>query len=129
MSTLFGDRLMSISFICLLFAVARDTNYPKPELLIEPIALMRTASMVVLDVRNKEVYGASHVAGAIWVDAKGWAQAFNNETNPDLWANRLSEAGIDSHNPVVVYGDDDVRDVARIWWILRYWGVQDVRLL
>jgi thiosulfate/3-mercaptopyruvate sulfurtransferase len=29
---------------------------------------------------------------------------------------------------VVVYGDD-VREAARVWWILRYWGFKDARLL
>jgi thiosulfate/3-mercaptopyruvate sulfurtransferase len=30
---------------------------------------------------------------------------------------------------LVVYDDNQNKDAARIWWILRYWGVEDVRLL
>jgi thiosulfate/3-mercaptopyruvate sulfurtransferase len=30
---------------------------------------------------------------------------------------------------VVIYDDNQGRDAARIWYILRYWGVKDVRLL
>jgi hypothetical protein len=34
-----------------------------------------------------------------------------------------------SNAKVVVYDDNLTKDAARIWWILRYWGVEDVRLL
>src|SRR5262249_49182882 len=30
---------------------------------------------------------------------------------------------------VVVYDDNFGKDAVRIWWILRYWGVKDVRVL
>jgi thiosulfate/3-mercaptopyruvate sulfurtransferase len=30
---------------------------------------------------------------------------------------------------VVVYDDNSFNDAARVWWILRYWGVDDARLL
>ena len=41
----------------------------------------------------------------------------------------ISGRGIDANSPVVVYDDKDMKDAARIWWILRYFGVKDVRLL
>ena len=30
---------------------------------------------------------------------------------------------------IVVYDDNGVKDAARVWWILRYWGIENVRLL
>ena len=30
---------------------------------------------------------------------------------------------------MIVYDDALFRNAARIWWILRYWGVEDARLL
>src|SRR5262249_50636893 len=36
--------------------------------------------------------------------------------------------GIDIETPVVIY-DDNGTNAARIWWILRYWGVKDARLM
>ena len=30
---------------------------------------------------------------------------------------------------MVIYDNGTCRDAATIWWILRYWGVEDVRLL
>jgi thiosulfate/3-mercaptopyruvate sulfurtransferase len=36
---------------------------------------------------------------------------------------------VDAKTKVIVYDDQLNRDAARVWWILRYWGVDDVRLL
>ncbi len=37
--------------------------------------------------------------------------------------------GIDAKSDVVIYDDASFKDAARIWWILRFWGVDRVRLL
>src|SRR5690606_32658180 len=37
--------------------------------------------------------------------------------------------GIGQDSRIVVYDASQAKDAARIWWILRYWGVSDVRLL
>ena len=42
---------------------------------------------------------------------------------------RRSALGIAQDSRVVVYDDSSSKDAARVWWILRYWGVADVRLL
>src|SRR5262249_9477356 len=41
----------------------------------------------------------------------------------------IGELGIDVDVPVIIYDDVSAKDAARIWWILRYWGVRDVKLL
>ena len=104
--------------------------YPRPDLLAEPAELAKRPDAArVLDVRGKNLYDAGHVPGAVWVDAAGWSRAFNAQPEPAAWARRLGDAGIDPAKPVVVYGGDDVRDAARVWWILEYWGCRDVKLL
>jgi thiosulfate/3-mercaptopyruvate sulfurtransferase len=120
---------MLISLCWLAVASASSADYPRPELLIEPTALLKAIPMLVLDVRDKKAYAMAHVTGAAWVDAKAWDRAFNAEPGAESWEKRLGQAGIDPRRTVVVYGDDDMRDAARIWWILRYWGIEDVRLL
>src|SRR4029079_19577545 len=42
---------------------------------------------------------------------------------------RIGMLGIAADAKVIVYDDASSRDAARVWWILRYWGVRDVRLL
>jgi len=37
--------------------------------------------------------------------------------------------GVGRGSKVVVYDAICSKDAARVWWILRYWGLDDVRLL
>jgi thiosulfate/3-mercaptopyruvate sulfurtransferase len=98
-------------------------------LLVEAAALAKSPLDLVLDVRSKDQYLEGHIPQAVWVDAVEWGKAFAPEPSARDWARRLGSAGIGLDTRVVVCGGDDVRDAARIWWILRYWGVKDVRLL
>jgi thiosulfate/3-mercaptopyruvate sulfurtransferase len=112
---------------------AKGSAYPRANLLIEAKELTEPAAVSkhrVMDVRPSAKYQAGRIPGAIRVDHADWAKAF--ALHPDdrpAWARRLGAASIrDTNTPVVVYGED-IREAARIWWILRYWGLKDVRLL
>src|SRR5262245_19579985 len=113
-------------------ADAKPTGYPRPELLLEADQLVKPAvarKFVVLDARSRSAYAAGHVPGAVWVDVDGWARAFASGRDPKAWSKRVGDLGITADTPVVVYGVGRAPDAARVWWILRYWGVRDVRLL
>jgi thiosulfate/3-mercaptopyruvate sulfurtransferase len=107
-------------------------GYARPDLLIEPAELAKSldpATFVVLDVRERDKYEAGHVPGARRVDHGAWSKAFGAGTDADAWSRRIGELGIGRRTRVVVYDDNSSKDAARIWWILRYWGIDDVRLL
>jgi thiosulfate/3-mercaptopyruvate sulfurtransferase len=109
---------------------APPAAYPNARLLLDPAELAKApAAYRVLDVRGKNLYDKGHAPGAVWVDAAAWGRAFNAEPDAAAWAKRLGAAGIDPAAPVVVCGDERVNETARIWWILKYWGCKDVRLL
>ncbi len=108
-----------------------DNEYVKPALLAEPAELVQRlpdGTLRVLDTRSREKYQAGHVPGAVWVDAAAWAKAFDAGKDAASWARRIGQVGMDTTTRVVVYGDN-LTDAARVWWILRYWGVRDVQLL
>lgn len=112
--------------------LAAEGQYPRPDLLVEPAQLARPAvarRYVVLDARSREDYKQEHVPYAYWVDHDEWAKEFGDGENAAEWGRRIGELGIDANSKVVVYDDAGMKDAARIWWILRYWGVDDVRLL
>ena len=110
---------------------SRAGDYPRPDLLVEPSALAKPETLkgfVVLDARTKAKYEAGHVPGARWVDHAVWAKSFGDGQNAAAWSKRIGSLGLTAHSRVVVYDDSHSKDAARVWWILRYWGVKDVRL-
>jgi thiosulfate/3-mercaptopyruvate sulfurtransferase len=120
---------MSISVVCLVLALSPAADYPRPELVAEAADLAKKPAGLVVDVRSKKQYLAGHIAGAVWVDAGAWGKAFTTEPDVEGWGKRIGDAGVDLNSQVIVCGGDDVREAARIWWILRYWGVNNVRVL
>lgn len=106
------------------------TDYARPELLIEPRTLaMLSRETLALDVRPRAQYLKGHLPRAVWVDAAAWAKEFNRDQTPAAWSQRLAKLGVRANVPIVVYDDGSVMSAARVWWIMRYWGVKDVRLL
>jgi thiosulfate/3-mercaptopyruvate sulfurtransferase len=108
------------------------TKYAKPELLAEPadvVKLLKEDKVVVLDARPRKDYLAGHAPGARWVDRDAWNKAIVTDTGPDKWIDLIGALGIDGSRPVVVYDDDRSREASRVWWMLRHWGLGDVRVL
>ncbi|GAG15090.1 unnamed protein product, partial [marine sediment metagenome] len=64
-----------------------------------------------------------------WVDHDAWKTALAGGTDAEGWSQRIGGMGIGADSRVVVYDDASAKNAARIWWLLRYWGVRDVRLL
>jgi len=113
-------------------ASAAQTEYARPDLLIEPAELARpevAREFVILDVRSPEAYEEAHIPNARRVDHATWKAAFGEGTDAEGWSERIGGLGIGRRSRVVVYDDVSNKDAARIWWILRYWGVRDARLL
>ncbi|MGV9480819.1 sulfurtransferase [Gordonia aichiensis] len=106
-------------------------------------AMLSDTPPVVLDVRwqlgdadGHAHYRAGHIPGAVYVDldtqlAGPPAPDVGRHPLPDITA--LTEAarswGVDDTSPVVVYDDNGNLASARAWWLLRWGGHRDVRLL
>jgi len=113
-------------------STAEELRYARPELLIEPAELAQwktTSGLVILDARKREDFELERIPGARWVDHDKWKSAFEDGVDVEGWSKRIGELGIGKDSQVVVY--DDVRSTngARIWWTLRYWGLDGVRFL
>jgi thiosulfate/3-mercaptopyruvate sulfurtransferase len=117
--------------LSLLFAAAGDADktYPRSDLLMEAPALAKTKNVRILDVRPKSKYAQGHVPGAVHVDPEAWAKAFAASQDPNEWARTIGKLGVTQETPVVLYDDVKTKNAARAWWILRYFGVKDARLL
>jgi len=109
---------------------AAPQPYPRGAMLVEPRTL-RTGGreLVVLDARSEADYQRGHIPGAIRVDHDAWKSALKDGSDAEGWSRRIGTLGIGPQTQVVVYDDAMSKDAARIWWILRYWGVENVALL
>ncbi len=119
---------LSVALLGAMFAQAPSNEYANPELLVEPEALLLD-DCVVLDARPRQQYDVGHVPGALWIDASEWAKGFDQGQDVAGWQQRIGALGLTPGDKVVLYDDNQTKDAARMWWILRYWDFADVRLL
>ncbi|WP_284645558.1 sulfurtransferase [Paenibacillus silviterrae] len=101
-------------------------------------------NLVIADVRfspkeanyGRRAYDAGHLPGAVFVDFKADLTDPALEhggrsplPTPERLAERFGALGIDTSTIVVVYEDVNGPAAARLWWVLQYIGVEDVRVL
>ncbi len=124
--------MLAVTLGCGTGTPAAEAKYPRPQLLLEPAELARPVvarQFTILDVRSEEAYQEEHVPGARRVEHDAWKDAFGDGEDAEAWGKRIGDLGIGPDSKVVLYDDKGMKDAARIWWILRYWGLEDVRLL
>jgi thiosulfate/3-mercaptopyruvate sulfurtransferase len=132
--------LSLVSWLLLVPAAEKKADaYPRADLLIEAEELVKqykggqftkpNSTLRLLDVRPRDQFLAGHVPQAVWLDHDDWSKAFAAGQNVKEWSKRLGKFGLGKEVQVVIYDDGSVKDAARIWWILRYWGLHPVRLL
>lgn len=104
--------------------------------------LAQPAAPVLLDVRyqlggppGRPQYEAGHVPGAVYVDLDSELAAppgpAGRHPLPDLevFTGAMRAAGVRADRPVVVYDGGQSWAAARAWWLLRWTGHPDVRVL
>lgn len=102
----------------------------------------RLGEVTVLDVRYRlggpggpEEYAEGHIPGAAYVDMDTELAAPPGEGGrhplPDTgtFEEAMRRAGVSRDRPVVVYDDWQALAAGRCWWLLRYHGHPDVRVL
>jgi len=104
------------------------------ELLITPETLetrLADKRLRILDVRPAAEYAKAHIPGAVHLDISAWknlALSDGGLQDANAWAKNVGSLAIDNDTSVVVYGGA-LNDVGRAWWLLKYVGLADVRLL
>ncbi|WP_165221766.1 sulfurtransferase [Aquisphaera insulae] len=95
-------------------------------------ARLTDANLRLLDTRPKAEYDAGHIPGAVWVDAKA-AQTLAAKPggldDRDAWQAWLAPLSIAPDTEVLVYDGKRQLDAARVWWLLRYLGVDRTGLV
>jgi len=105
-------------------------------------ALAGPVPPVLLDVRWRlggppgiESYRAGHLPGAVFADldtdlaAEPGPAGRHPLPEPGAFQAAMRRAGVSDGRAVVVYDDADATSAARAWWLLRYFGHADSRVL
>ena len=84
------------------------------------------------DVPGREAYGEGHIPGAVFVDVMSdLADPVDPLVilSPPRFETLMGRLGISEGTTVVVYDDLGGTGAARLWWALRYYGHDAVKLL
>ncbi|WP_317445829.1 sulfurtransferase [Streptomyces collinus] len=116
--------------------LAEDLAGPTPPVLLDvrwQLSVAKAAGAPAFDGRAE--YAAGHLPGAVFVDLDRELASAAGEHGrhplPDLaeFGAAMRRAGVSSDRPVVVYDGGQGWAAARAWWLLRWTGHPDVRVL
>jgi thiosulfate/3-mercaptopyruvate sulfurtransferase len=115
-------------------------EYAHPEALATTTWLaehLDNPSVRIVDVRRNDLagYEAGHIPGAVHADLvqdlmSPQAAVVTTAPSADAFSATMQRLGIDNDSTVVVYDPvGGYMGAARLWWLLRYYGHDDVKLL
>lgn len=105
---------------------------------------MEKENLIILDIRSKlddvdyglREYEKSHIKGAIYISVKdtltGKANIHGGRhplPNMEKFVEYMEKIGINEDSEVVIYDDGDLAMAGRLWWMLKYCGMDKVYLL
>lgn len=118
-------------------ALGAVAGYAHPEVLVDTAWLrehLDDAKVRILDFSKKETYDQGHIPGAILVAPAELLQAEvegvrGQVPSADTVAATLGRLGVAADSTVVLVDDVSGLWAARAFWVLKYYGHQDVRIL
>lgn len=85
---------------------------------------------------GRQAYARGHIPGALFLhlddDLSGATSGSNGRhplPDPERFAQRMSACGVDATTPVVAYDNEGGIFAARLWWLLRWLGHEQVAVL
>ena len=98
----------------------------------EALAMMNNDNVILVDANGSEGYAVKHVDGAINIQR---SDLMLQEPVPNTVADKalvekvLSEKGISNDSTVLIYDSNNNMDAARIWWTLKLYGHENVKVV
>lgn len=124
--------IMLLGLVCPSVVIAKPKGEPKMLVQAKDLeALRKETNFRLLDTRSKDDYTKGHIPGAQWVDVGDFRDVASKKggfQDEKAWAELVGGLGVDNDSTVVVYGDSP-SNTARLWWMLKYAGLTDVRIL
>ncbi len=115
-------------------------DYARPEILAEPdwvAAHAADPNVVVIDCATVEAYRRAHIPGALALgthfyikeDGPPGADHGTFIMPPPAFEKLMQGLGVSNGTTVVAYDDNNALVAARLWWVLRYYGHDNARVL
>ena len=122
-------KMILLAFVCFLgmqMTFAQDVISVKDFLKIK-----KDANVVLVSTRKASDYAKVHIDGAIHVNHKDLYKATPKSTLKSTAeiAKILGEKGISNTNTIVLYDNGSGKYSGRVYWILKYMGAKDVKIL
>lgn len=98
----------------------------------EFMKLIKDKNTVVIDVNKKKTYATTHIKGAVNIPHKSLykdGEVPGLIKSPKDLAGIFGSKGISEKNTIVVYGDGSQKYSSRVYWILKYLGAPNVKIL
>ena len=116
--------------------VVEKADYAHPESLIEAgelLALWEHEHIRIIDFREREAFEQEHIPNALPM----WRGDIEDKEHhvPGMMASKsemeklLSHLGLSASDTLILYDDQAGVNAARLWWVLRTYGFNQVRLL
>ena len=116
------------------------SEYAHPELLAEPDWLqanLDNPNVRVIDCATVEAYRRAHIAGAVQLPVHYYIKENDPEGSdhgtlvmpPREFEDLMSKLGVSNDTTVVTYDDNNGLVAARLWWVLKYYGHTNAKVL
>ena len=118
-----------IAFVLFIPAVIAQSDFITPQ---EFMKLKKDKNTVVISTQSEKNYKVSHVTGSVYIKHKDLTKASGPEgvlkSSSEL-AKIFGSKGVSDKNLIVIYDDGKNKNSTRMYWILKYLGASNVKLL
>jgi len=112
-----------------------DQGYAHPELLAEPGWLWEhrdDPTLRVIDCASLDKYRRAHIPGAVGLPVHVWIKESEEGVHvmgPEAFADLMGQLGVSDDTTVVTYDDWIGAYATRLWWVLKYYGHSNAKVL
>jgi thiosulfate/3-mercaptopyruvate sulfurtransferase len=115
-------------------------DYAHPELLAEPdwlASVVQDPNVRVIDCATVEAYRRAHIPGAVQLPVHYYIKANDPAGSdhgtlvmpPAEFEDLMGKLGVSNDTQVVTYDDNNGLVAARLWWVLKYYGHTNAKVL
>jgi len=95
-------------------------------------SLIKDKNTKVISAQKEKNYKTSHITGSVYINHKDLYKSSGPKgmlLSPSALASYFGKKGISNTNTIIIYDDGKNKYSSRIYWVLKYLGAKNVKLL